>query len=491
MENTFDINDLADVSQNQFDTLYKISQLLNFAEFQDTLVSDALDMAIQVLGAERGLFAKILNDKTYSIIAARNLDQQDITNVSEFSSNILHKVVELKEPVLYHDVQADPDISQFKSLNLHNINSIIGVPIFSEKKLWGVILVDSSKNRRYFNDSSLKFLRFFSNIVSLALDKIIRFEALQDENQLLRNKVKAMPPLPDMAGHSPAMQKVFELIHRVSQTDATVLLLGESGTGKELAAHAIHKTSARKNNPFVAQFCGSIPDTLLESELFGFKKGAFSGATTDKKGLFEVASGGTFFLDEIGDISMSTQTKLLRVLQNKEIIRIGETQIRKIDTRIIAATNQNLQSMISKGTFREDLYYRLNVFPIVLPPLRERRTDIGLLAHHFIKKYSTKDINIHPTAMRILETAVWPGNIRQLENVIQRAIILCDANTLLPEHLSLEDKQNDNFHGSLKDFEVQLLKKRLDEFDGNRTRAAESLGVSVRWVQMKLKEIEQ
>ncbi len=491
MENTFDINDLADVSQDQFDTLYKISQLLNFAEFQDTLVSDALDMAIQVLGAERGLFAKISNDKTYSIIAARNLDQQDITNVSEFSSNILHKVVELKEPVLYHDVQADPDISQFKSLNLHNINSIIGVPIFSEKKLWGVILVDSSKNRRYFNDSSLKFLRFFSNIVSLALDKIIRFEALQDENQLLRNKVKAMPPLPDMAGHSPAMQKVFELIHRVSQTDATVLLLGESGTGKELAAHAIHKTSARKNNPFVAQFCGSIPDTLLESELFGFKKGAFSGATTDKKGLFEVASGGTFFLDEIGDISMSTQTKLLRVLQNKEIIRIGETQIRKIDTRIIAATNQNLQSMISKGTFREDLYYRLNVFPIVLPPLRERRTDIGLLAQHFIKKYSTKDINIHPTAMRILETAVWPGNIRQLENVIQRAIILCDANTLLPEHLSLEDKQNDNFHGSLKDLEVQLLKKRLDEFDGNRTRAAESLGVSVRWVQMKLKEIEK
>ena len=269
------------------------------------------------------------------------------------------------------------------------------------------------------------------------------------------------------------------------------LLLGESGTGKDLAAKAIHSLSARKKKPFIAQFCGAIPDTLLESELFGYRKGAFSGAGSDKKGLFEVASGGTFFLDEIADISMALQAKLLRVLQNQEIIRLGDTHVKKVDVRIITATNQNLKDLVAKGQFRQDLYYRLNVFPITIPPLSDRRSDISLLTDFFVKKYTQQHIQIQSLTMKKLENYNWPGNVRQLENVLQRALILLDGNKLKPEHIIFEEDDNSGqFKGSLKDFEKLLLERRLKEFSGNRTLAAKSLGVSVRWVQLKLKEME-
>jgi transcriptional regulator with PAS, ATPase and Fis domain len=266
-------------------------------------------------------------------------------------------------------------------------------------------------------------------------------------------------------------------------------LNGESGTGKELVARALHQLSIRKNNPYLAQFCGSIPDTLLESELFGYKKGAFTGATTDKKGLFEVANKGTFFLDEIADISFALQAKLLRVLQNKEIMRLGDTNVIKVDVRIIAATNKDLKQMVKDGKFREDLFYRLNVFPIRIPPLRERRGDIPLLVKHLVKKYSSLEIGVNYNTLKILEQYNWPGNVRQLENVLQRALILCDADKILPEHIIIEeDSDSSEFDGTLKDYEKTLLLKRLKEFDGNRTLTAQSLGVSVRWVQLKLKE---
>ncbi len=258
-----------------------------------------------------------------------------------------------------------------------------------------------------------------------------------------------------------------------------------------MAAQAIHKLSARRDKPYIGQFCGSIPDTLLESELFGYKKGAFSGANTDKKGLFEVATGGTFFLDEIGDVSPATQAKLLRVLQNQEIIRLGDTQVKKVDVRIIAATNQDLKQRVIEGKFREDLFYRLNVFPITLPPLRDRRSDILMLARHFIEK-NGREATIPPATLNKLVNYHWPGNVRQLENVLQRALILCDGDKLLPEHIILEGvTEEQNFSGTLKEIERAVLLSRLKEFSDNRTQTAKSLGVSVRWVQLKLKEIEE
>lgn len=492
MENQLNINKLADLRKEQFSALYQISQLLNSAVYQDSLIADALDLVIKVINAERGLFVKYNDsDGQFSIIAARHFEHKNISNLSEFSSGILNQVITKKRPCLYHDVQGDPTVSQFDSVQIHRIKSVIGVPIILQDSLWGVILVDSQQNRKDFTEESLKFLEFFANLVSLALDRLDVMEALQDENQILRNQVEAAQQIPDMIGDSSAMRKAADLIHRVAKTDATVLLLGESGTGKDLAAKAIHKLSRRKDKPFLAQFCGSIPDTLLESELFGYKKGAFTGASTDKKGLFEVASGGTFFLDEIGDISMALQAKLLRVLQNQEIIRLGDTQPKKVNVRIITATNKDLKKLSNEDKFRQDLFYRLNVFPITMPPLGELKSDIARLSEHFIKKYCDREITILPSTLSKLEKYTWPGNVRQLENVLQRALILCDDGKLHPNHIILEEGDEiEKFDGTLKDFEKVMLMRRLKEYDGNRTRAAKSLGVSVRWVQLKLKEIE-
>lgn len=479
------------INKEQFETLYQISQTLNSTVYEDTLIRETLDLVIKVLNAERGLFVKHDEEENkFIIIGARNIQQEDIKDLSVFSSGVLQQVIEKKEPCLYHDVQSDPNISQFKSIQIHNIKSILGVPIKQNDKIWGVVLVDSRANRKEFTKSNLVFLDFFSNLVSLALDRIIKMQAIMDENEILKNQLQATKAIPQLIGKSSAMQNLAALIHKVAATDATVLLLGESGTGKELIARAIHDLSSRKNKPYLAQFCGSIPDTLLESELFGYKRGAFTGANSDKKGLFEVANNGTFFLDEIADISIALQAKLLRVLQNKEIIRLGDTQVIHVNVRVITATNKDLKLLSKEGKFREDLFYRLNVFPIKVPPLRERHGDIPLLVEHFIDKFSDYNVRIDPKSLNMLEKYNWPGNVRQLENVIQRALILCEKDKILPEHIVIEEESEDSdLKGTLKEIEKAILKRRLQEYDGNRTLVAKSLGVSVRWVQLKIKEI--
>ncbi len=479
------------ISKEQFDTLYRISQILNSVNYTDTLIIETLDLVIEVVNAERGLFVQYDDlRRNFNIIAARNVQGENIVDLSAFSSGILQKVIETQQPCLYHDVQSDPNVSQFQSVQLQNIKSVLGVPIMKDGRIWGVVLVDSRMNRKEFNEENLIFLDFFSNIVSLTLDKISKIENLEKENLILRNRIESDKKIPELIGESQSIQRLALIINKVAKTDATVLLLGESGTGKELIAKAVHNLSDRKDKPYLAQFCGSIPDTLLESELFGFKKGAFTGANSDKKGLFEVASGGTFFLDEIADISMALQAKMLRVLQSKEIMRLGDTKVIEIDCRVIAATNKDLKQLVKEDRFREDLFYRLNVFPIKIPPLRERIGDVPLLAYHFIRKFSDKNIHIDPKTMRILEEYSWPGNVRQLENVIQRALILCDGDKILTEHIALEEDSDDsNFTGTLVEFEKVLLLKRLKMFDSNRTATAKSLGVSVRWVQLKIKEM--
>jgi Nif-specific regulatory protein len=324
--------------------------------------------------------------------------------------------------------------------------------------------------------------------VSLALDRIARLDFLRDQNRVLQAQ---QPRLPDLIGDSEPMRQLASLVHKVAPTDAGVLLLGESGTGKELVARAIHHASLRRGKTFLAQYCGSIPDTLLESELFGHKKGSFTGAVSDKKGLFEIASDGTFFLDEIADISLALQAKLLRILQNQELLRLGETVPRKVNVRIIAATHQDLGKLCKEGRFRHDLYYRLNVFPIRLPALRDRMDDLDVLTRHFINLYSPRPLRPSAATMKKLAGYHWPGNVRQLENVIRRAIILCEGEILLPEHVILEEEgAAPEFAGTLDQFEAMLLKKRLQAFNGNRTRTAKSLGVSVRWVQLKVRDLE-
>jgi len=311
------------------------------------------------------------------------------------------------------------------------------------------------------------------------------------ENLRLREVVAEAARPPELVGQSAAMKRVFEAIETVGPTDATVLITGESGTGKELVARAVHMASTRRYHPLVVIHCGALTETLLESELFGHEKGAFTGAQYRKKGKFEVAEGGTIFLDEIGDISLKTQTDLLRVLQEHEITRVGGNQALKVDFRCVAATNRNLEILIEEGKFRPDLFYRLNVFRIEIPPLRERREDIPSLVEHFVRKYSLamskKITRVAPGAMRILQQYDWPGNIRELENAVERAMVVAQEPELRDEDFTLKLQSNGAAGRTLDDIERAHILRVLEECGGNQTRAAQVLDIDRVTLYNKLK----
>jgi two-component system NtrC family response regulator len=321
--------------------------------------------------------------------------------------------------------------------------------------------------------------------LNLRINRIVSQKAIINENIQLKQEVKAQH-VPNIVGKSEAMRQVYRLINKVAESDATVLILGESGTGKELVAEAIHAQSKRKNGPFVAVNCAAVPETLLESELFGYEKGAFTGAVQRKIGLFESAGRGTIFLDEIGDISLGTQAKLLRVLQNMEIIRVGGTEKIKIDTRVVAATNRDLGLMMSEGTFRSDLYYRINIFPLPLPALRERKEDIPELIGHFLSKLG--ETGITAEAKKVLMEYDWPGNIRELLNVLERAAIVADSvidinhlpSNLLKQAGSVARLWIPDEGLNLDELEKELLIEALKKAGGNKTKAAAMLGITRR-----------
>ncbi|VAX26564.1 Response regulator of zinc sigma-54-dependent two-component system [hydrothermal vent metagenome] len=337
-------------------------------------------------------------------------------------------------------------------------------------------------------------------LVSLS-GRAIERKSLREENIRLKKELSAQY-IKNIVGTSKAMEKVFRLIGTVAPTASTVLITGESGTGKELVARAIHYNSPRKDRPFVIIDCGTLAGELIESELFGHKKGAFTGAVTDKKGLIEEAEGGTLFLDEIGNLPLALQSKLLRVLQEKEYRPVGDKKASKVDSRFITATNKDLSGMVKAGTFREDLFYRLDIFPIHVPPLRERREDIPLLAYHFLNKYSDelgKEIKgISAEAMRILSSCRWPGNIRELENTIQRAILLADNDTIKPETLAfltplltelsqtghiprnieeLKERKKDLREKSIEEVERVFILEALKRNEWNISKTASDVGM--------------
>jgi len=314
----------------------------------------------------------------------------------------------------------------------------------------------------------------------------------QEENARLRETVASVVRPQEIVGQSVAMIRVFEAIQTVGPTDATVLITGESGTGKELCARAIHAASPRHYNPLVVIHCGALTETLLESELFGHEKGAFTGAQYRKKGSFEVADGGTVFLDEIGDISLKTQTDLLRVLQEREITRVGSTHPIHVDFRCIAATNKNVQQLVDEGKFRPDLFYRLNVFQIELPPLRDRKGDIPILVEHFIRKFSAsmnkKITRVSPAAMALLDRYQWPGNVRELENAIERAMVVAQEPEIREEDFALRLPISEPAARKLEDIEKAHILAVLQECKGNQTLAAEVLDIDRVTLHNKLKK---
>lgn len=337
---------------------------------------------------------------------------------------------------------------------------------------------------------------FTQNELQVVVEKIVL--KLKNERKLDTKTYvnQSINPAIGIIGHSDKIQKLTEIVHRIKDTKATVLIQGESGTGKELVARAIHYSSKFANKPFVTVNCGGIPENLLESELFGFVKGSFTGANETRAGFFQAADGGTIFLDEIGNASLTVQSRLLRVIQEKEITMIGSTKVQKIDVRIIAATNADLLDMVAKGSFREDLYYRLNVVNIEMPPLRDRKDDIPLLVRYFIRKYSDEfnkfKISISDKAMEIILRYSWIGNIRELENVIQRAILMCDSVIEvhhLPDSMKIEEPSIDAesvLKKTLKEVEKEHILKVLKYVNDNKTKAAEMLGIDRKTLRQKL-----
>lgn len=334
----------------------------------------------------------------------------------------------------------------------------------------------------------------------LAVEKALERHALAVENKQLKDRLETRTRFDHMVGESEPMQRLYSLVDMVADSDVTVLLMGESGTGKELVARAIHHKSHRADGPFVTLNCGALPENLFESELFGYEKGAFTGATMNKMGRFELADGGTLLLDEVGELSLKSQVDFLRVLETKEFRRLGGTKIVKVDTRIIAATNRNLEEAVKRGDFREDLYYRLNVVPIRLPPLRERGEDIPLLADRFLEEFSAQHHRepkeVSGEAMRLLRLYAWPGNIRQLRNLIERMVVTVKDPLLQPEHLpeeiqaSREDARTMvvSLGSSLKEIEREAIRRTLAEVTNHREKAAKLLGISLRALQYKIKE---
>ncbi len=484
------------VPERYLSALVEISQEINSIQELETLLERILDIALQQLSAERGfVLLREGRDDTLVPRVSKNIDPTKASEVSEISSSAIQKVITTRKSILTYDVQSDKSFDATESVILHQIRSIACVPLLLKGQLIGVIYIDSRGKTAGFDQQSLEFLNAFSNQAAIAIENARLLDSLRNENELLKGEFHRIYSFKEIIAKSKGMERVLQLMGKVLNNTAVVLVTGETGTGKELVARAIHYNGPRKNNPFVTVNSAAIPENLLESELFGYKKGAFTGANTDKKGLIELADSGTLFLDEIGELPLGLQVKLLRFLQEREIQRLGDNRPIKVDVRIIAATHRNLAEEVREGRFREDLYYRLNVIEINIPPLRERKKDIPLLAQHFLKKFSQlmdKPITgFQPAALEKLIAYPWPGNVRELENAIERAVILASQPLISEEDIILNSiSESDGIEAGMTLEEVSrlLLEKTLRANDGNKTRTAEAMGVSLRWVHYKMKE---
>lgn len=484
------------IPERYLKALIEISQEINSIQEPEKLLEQILNIAIQQLSAERG-FILLRENSAKEMLpkVAKNIDPSKISKVSEISSTAVEKVISNQKPILTFDALKDQNFDSTESVILHQIRSIACVPMLLRGDLIGVIYIDSRGQKARFNQQSLEFLNAFANQAAIAIENARLLESLRSENELLKGEFHRIYAFKEIIGRSKSMEPVLQLMGKVLNNNTTVLITGETGTGKELVARAIHHNGQRSDKPFVAVNCSAIPENLLESELFGYKKGAFTGAVSDKKGLIEAANNGTLFLDEIAEIPTNLQVKLLRFLQEREVMPVGGNQATKVDVRIIAATNRNLTEEIKSGRFREDLYYRLNVIALHIPPLRERKKDIPLLAHHFLKKFSKslqKEVSgFKPQALQKLIDYQWQGNVRELENTIERAVVLTNTNLVAEEDIILEELKS--LSGiepgmALEELSRTLLQKTLDAYDGNKTKAAEMMGVSLRWIHYKMKE---
>jgi Nif-specific regulatory protein len=480
---------------NSLEALYNITRAINSVLEPDRLLEKILESAMAHLNAERGFVFLAEGSGKFSVAAATNFGTPQTSNAFAASSSVVRKVLETGEPVLTYDAQTDERFEASRSIITQKILSIICIPLRLSDRTTGAVYLDSSLSRRAFTEESMKFLSVFGHLAAVALENAHRTAQLQAENRRLKDAVELSQRFAHLIGASEAWMRVLERMERVLDVDASVLITGESGTGKEVIARTIHDHGNRRNRNFVAVNCAAIPETLLESEFFGYVKGAFTGASSDKHGLVHAADGGTLFLDEVTDLPLAMQAKLLRLLQEKEYRRVGDTKSRTADIRVIAASNRPVAEEVKRGRLREDLYFRLNVIGMHLPPLRERMEDIPLLAQHFLRRaaeqYRRPVESIDAEAMRVLLANEWKGNVRELQNAVERAVVLCTGTLLSRRDFVLDDSAGSDQRATpttLADFERKVIETTLAETGGNRTRTAERLGVSLRWLQYRLKE---
>ncbi len=500
--------------------LYKVTRLFESLLDLDELLNRVMDAVIEILGAERGLI--MLKDPETGVLqtrVARKVDKQTIEDVTRISKSVIQRVVDLGKPLVTTDAQSDPRFHESKSVSLYDIRSIVCVPIIINGEVGGTVYVDSSLSATVFNKQDLYLLSAFAAQASMAIEKAmlleelqLKKESLQVENIDLRDAIATQLSFENIVGDSGLMQDVFKRIKQVADTQVAVLIEGESGTGKELVARAIHYNGARKDGPFVKINCAAIPENLMENELFGHEKGAFTGADERRIGKFEVADTGSLFLDEIGDLPVGLQAKLLTAIENKEFQRVGGTQTIHVNVRILTATNRDLLRLVQKRRFRKDLYYRVNEVPIKIAPLRQRKGDILHLVHHFIKKY-TQDRSLPVTsiekgALAVLMEYDWPGNVRELESAVKRALMDASGNSLkkscfefLPtggsgSPASRSDKVAQFVDGLIEEgmtlkrmlaiMEEEVLRRAIDTEGWSIRKAAQELGISRNTLRSKL-----
>jgi Nif-specific regulatory protein len=472
----------------------------------------ALQKVLELLESSQGMIrgaVTLLNESNEELYieAAHGLSADSHRVRYRLGEGITGRVVESGKPIIIPRVSCEPlflnRAAHRKGLNKNDL-TFICVPIIINQRAIGALGVDLPFNKDLNYERVLEVLRVVASMMAQAIKVHTLIEdttkKLIDENFNLREELTKRYDFSNIIGNSGPMRQVYEQVAQVAPSNTTVLIRGESGTGKELIAQSIHFNSPRAKGPLVNVNCAALPDTLIESELFGYEKGAFTGAQSRKKGRFELAEGGTIFLDEVGELNLSTQVKLLRILQEKELDRLGGTETIKVNVRVIAATNKDLEKSIAKGTFREDLYYRLNVFSIFVPPLRERKPDVMLLADHFLQKYSvehSKNIKrISTPAIDMLMSYHWPGNVRELENTIERAILVCDSNVIHAHHLppTLQTAESSGTIMSLSlaeaidSYERDILIDTLKTTRGNRTKAARLLKTTERVISYKVKK---
>ena len=483
--------------------LLEVSKVLNSSFDLEKNFSRTMRVLGDFLEMERGsVFLFDQNSKELKIVAAQGLTKEQIEKGKyKIGEGIVGRVLEKGTPMVIPNVGAEPLFMNKTGSRIQKSGiSFLCVPIAFKGEAIGVLSVDRIfKDKDITIDEDIRVLEIIASIIAQYVKLWQHYKESEQEREHLRLQLKGKYSLPNIIGASDRMQEVFESVHRVSDSKATVILYGESGTGKELIAKAIHYMSPRSKGSFIKFNCASIPEGLLESELFGHEKGAFTGAITARKGRFELASGGTILLDEVGDLPINLQPKILRVLQEREFERVGGEKTIKVDIRLLAATSRNLEDLVSKGRFREDLFYRLNVVPIFMPPLRERKEDIPLLVEFFLKKYNeenNKEVSFSPEVLRILVDFNWPGNVRELENTIERLVVMSGTNNIRPTDLPISLKlplheellQRESLKAGIQDIEKSSILDALEKTGWIQAKAARMIGLTPRQIGYKMKK---